>query len=129
MPSRGRRRRQQSSAADAVLSRPLAPLFSGLPSLTPLKDVEDRRTWHPVGPFRPARQLGGHPVHPVNVNKPKNQKFKRQLPFGLKFAVPENTVICVRRKRRKEVLHALKKTGKGRGRKRPTKNWYSKIGC
>jgi len=46
------------------------------------------------------------------------------------FQYPWQVMICVRRKRRKEVLHALKKTG-GRGapHKKPRRNYWSEVRC
>lgn len=126
----GRRRGSKSSTpiADAVfLSRPLTGrLISNSPkAFDPLTEVEDRRTYHPLDAFRPAMDIGGTQTTQRVVKK----SFKRQLPFGLSFGVPETTAICVRRKTRKEVLFAKRKTGKGKSRRRPTRNWFSKIGC
>lgn len=127
----GRRsRRSSTTTPDAFFQPPprtLAPLFRDLasPQVGPLSEIEDRRTYHPLDDFRPAMEIGGTHTTPRVVKK----SFKRQLPFGLQFAVPEKTIICVRRKTRKEVLHAKRKTGRGKGRRYPTKNWFSKIGC
>lgn len=130
-----RRRDRDTPEADAVLHQPLAQLLSPAPmparalvtyQPTNLLDVEDRRSYHPQNIFRAPKQFSGHPVKPHVI---KNQpKFKNQLPFGLKFAVPENTVICVRRKQRREVIFAKNKSGGG-SRRKPRKNWNSKIGC
>lgn len=128
MSRRGRRDRSSTPIADAVFDTPLTNrLLSYTPSPQgPLIDVEDRRTWHPEDFFRPAMEIGGTRTTQRVVKK----SFKPQLPFGLQFAVPEKTAICVRRKTRKEVLHAMRKTGGGqRRRNKPTKNWYSKLGC
>jgi len=38
------------------------------------------------------------------------------------------TMVCVRRQQRREVLHAFSQTGKG-GQKSPIYNWQSKIHC
>lgn len=38
------------------------------------------------------------------------------------------TMVCVARQERREVLHAFQKTGQG-GQKRPVYNWKSKIHC
>lgn len=91
-----------------------------------LTEIEDRRSHHPLGVHRPARQDTGHPVKPHKVAKPT--KF-RQLSAGFQFAQPERTLICVRRKQRKEVLFAKRKTGKGVRRRRPRRTWLSNIGC
>lgn len=138
MSRRGRRGRNKSDSAtrDAVTSTPLADrLFMG--SLRPqapfstaahvvLTELEDRRTYHPLGFFRPARTTEGVPSGPLKV---KSKPFRRSLPFGLQFGVPDKTIVCVRRKRRKEVLHALRKTGGGAGRRKPKRNWLSSVSC
>lgn len=98
-----------------------------MPSRSSLQDIEDRRQFHPLEFFRPARTVYGGPSS-VTVKQPA-RKFSRMLPFGLSFEAPKKTVICVRRKQRKEVLHALKKVGRGRGGGRKRRNWYSSISC
>lgn len=46
------------------------------------------------------------------------------------FALPWQVVICVRRKRRREVLHAMGKTGKGQAKQKPSvRNYYSNVRC
>lgn len=95
-----------------------------------LTEVEDRRTFHPLDFFRPARQLSGHPVQPVNVNHKKvagRPFFKFPAP-GLAFTRPAQVTMCVRRKQRREVILAKKFQKRGRGTPK-RKNWYSKIGC
>lgn len=134
----GRRKHRNYSEPNASLkthfSRPLTVRLSRLDFVSPavnLAQVEDRRTHHPLDFFRPARMLSGHPVQPLNVNKLKRPaKFKSPVvPHGLRFAVPEKTVMCVRRKKRREVLFAKKRAGGAGSRKPKTRNWYSKIGC
>lgn len=76
----------------------------------------DLRRWHPdpvaaVFSFnRPHARLTEQPN--VNVRKPAARGTK------LRFAVPEKVSICVRRKSRREVLFALRRTGKGSKSKR-----------
>lgn len=136
--SRRSRRRRSTDRTDAIASQIANPrLFRPTPlivtRLPPVHraEVEDRRTHHPLGFFRPARMITGHPSH--LVAKPGPAKFRRaslQVPKAIAFEAPKKTLICVRRKQRKEVLHALKKTGKGGGkRRRPRRNWYSAISC
>lgn len=135
MATRRRKRERRASADLKNLNRPLTVrLLRPLPaparfSQSPRQAVEDRRSHHPLGFFRPARQWSGHPVKPHVVSKPT--RHRAQLPFGLRFAVPQKTLICVRRKTRKEVLHALHKVGKGRSgfRKKRSRNFYSRISC
>lgn len=49
----------------------------------------------------------------------------------LGFHLPWQVVICVRRQRRREVLHALKRTGAGsaRNQKPAVRNYYSNVRC
>lgn len=129
MSRRSRRRRQVNTRAERDASVSLTdrlhrPLFT--PTILDLRDVEDRRTFHPLGDFRPARATSGHPVKP-HVVKPA--KSSRALSYRINFAVPKRTVICVRRQTRKEVLHALRKVGRGRGGGHKRFNWQSEVSC
>lgn len=134
MSRRGRSRRNDSHTPERV-SPPRSltpPLLRELASPTALRLVEDRRAHHPLQEFRPARQVSGHPVKPHVIKRSTNNHvLGRHLPIPLKvqFAEPKRTAICVRRGQRKEVLHALKKTGRGRGGGRKKRNWYSDVSC
>lgn len=130
MSRRSRRRNQDNSTIPDAVTHPHTPLTDkllGNPTepASPLTEVEDRRTYHPLDVFRPAMEIGGTQTTQRVVKKSPYSK----LPFGLSFAKPDATIICIRRNQRKEVLHAMRKTGRGQSRKRPSKNWYSKIGC
>lgn len=126
MSRRRRRQRSDSDRPSAVSQRPLATLLRPSPAPpAPLRLIEDRRTYHPLGPDRPARQVSGHPSKPLQVKPSK--KFR--LPPQLGFSDPTRVVVCVRRKTRKEVLFALKKMGAGKRRRRPRRNWLSNIEC
>lgn len=128
MARRGRRERKANiSVPSAITPRSLTPrLLGNVLQPSPRQLVEDRRTYHPLEFFRPARTVSGTNIDPVVVKK--SRPFKAALPFGLRFSVPDKTLICVRRKERKEVLFAKRKTKKGSGSKK-RKNWFSKIGC
>lgn len=104
-------------------------LLADLTSLEPLRLIEDRRTYHPLEFFRPARTTSGHPAQPLKVTPTPKNKSRPFVARGLSFSLPQKVVICVRRKQRKEVLHAFNKTGRGSGRTRRRKNWFSKVGC
>lgn len=129
--------RGRGSSSDAHVSTPsLTPrVAQSFVNLTPLSTylsmIEDRRTWHPDGPTRAARSIpGGSPSQVVIKKAPA--KFKRPysyVPTDTRFAVPEKTIVCIRRQRRKEVLFAKKKTGRGRGRKNPKRSYWSAISC
>lgn len=129
---RNRRGRDPSAIARAV---PALPRVT--PSLSPvdLSIFEDRRTYHPERAYRPARTFSGPAARPVLTDKPAKpspfqslRKFSRQTKAKLTFQAPDHTLICVRRHRRKEVLHALRKAGK-RGQRKPKRNFYSAIAC
>lgn len=115
---------------------PLATMRARQISLFPdLTEIEDRRRWHPLGAHAPAAGLS-KPRHRLKMSEPLPPN---RDPFGdtlrkrgssptIAFSVPTPVAICVRRKQRKEVLHALKKTGKT-GQKRPRRSYYSSISC
>lgn len=129
MSRRARRRRESIPVPSAYRPpRSLTPLLRDFTPAAPLRLIDDRRTYHPLKHFRPAKQLSGHPVGPVVVKTPSN-KNRAFIAHQLRFAAPKKTLFCVRRKQRKEVLHALKKVGKGKGGGRKRRNWYSNIGC
>lgn len=115
------------------------------PAAPPREDlrlVEDRRTFHPEQANRPAKLRSGLPA-PVTVtnrtrDKPRTKSARAQINrFGVKvhsqtkgiltFAAPKETLVCVRRQRRKEVLFAKKRTGSGN--RNPKRTWLSKISC
>lgn len=127
MSRRGRRRRHE---ADEIFLNPVSlvtpSLLSPLTSPRDVLDLEDRRQYHPEDYYRPARSVTSEDRN-VNVKTPA-KKFSPALPFGLQFAVPDRVAVCVRRKQRREVLFAKGRGGGGR-RKRPHKNWHSKVSC
>lgn len=88
-----------------------------------LREIEDRRNFHPAGPQRDARSFALS-SHSLSASPSK----RRDVPRGVSFAVPDEVLICVRRRQRKEVLHALDKTGRA-GQKPPRRNYYSDIHC
>lgn len=107
-----------------------------LPTLSPsrqwdledyLLSIEDRRTSHPDGPVRAPRSTQAFHVSYKTAPAGRNSN-PWDVPSGIQFEDPSRVLICVRRKQRKEVLHALKKTGK-RGQKRPRRGYYSEIHC
>lgn len=130
-----RRSRTNSHRPDAfideLLSPPIVPSPRPLPELRGLaqaravvKSIEDRRFWYP-GPVRPARSLhGGGRIVPSKAPKLAG----RFPPSGLSFDAPHKVAVCVRRKERREVLFAMKRTGKG-SRSRRRRNKFSNMGC
>lgn len=96
--------------------------------------IEDRRTWRPdalaairirasVAPARVQVARPGRSPRPGRAFSFFNP------PVGLQFRAPRGVLICVRRKIRKQVLHALRKTGKGSGRRPRRRNAWSGVKC
>lgn len=113
---------------------PTPSLAFRLPRPTsPLTLFEDRRLHHPEQAQRPALSFRGakHTLS-VTTNTPKKiiGRFgdRSQTKGTVIFSAPKSVLVCVRRKTRKEVLHAFKKTGRA-GQKKPRRNWLSSISC
>lgn len=93
-----------------------------------LQMLEDRRLFHPDGEFRTPRSFFMRPRLVVRNANLKQARSKFSVPSAIGFDVPKRVSICVRRKERREVLHAKKLTRKGsRGGKR--RNFWSNIHC
>lgn len=110
-----------------------------------LQLFEDRRRWDPAGPNAPARSFSTprHRLTLVDRSTPRKINYSStpyaSSPFAtgmsqtkatIAFAEPRRVLLCVRRQQRKEVLHALRKTGPGSGASRYD-NWneYSNVRC
>lgn len=100
-----------------------------------LRSIEDRRTWHPEGVFRPARSFSV-PRHRLSVIGPR---LRSQTPYkafstfdptpvGIGFRSPARVLVCVRRKIRREVLHARGVAGSKGIRKRRISEFTS-VSC
>lgn len=101
--------------------------------LFPLADIEDRRYYNPQGAFAPARSFSKprHRLKAIDRTPPTGDLFRKnrsQTRALIAFQAPQNVLVCVRRQRRKEVLHALNKAGKV-GQRRPRRSFYSSISC
>lgn len=80
-------------------------------------------------PYRPARLFSGVTASVGLADAPPKKKGTRsRVPVQLAFTAPAETIVCVRRRRRKEVLFAKNKTGK-RGQKRPRRTAWSDTKC
>lgn len=122
------------------------------PSVSPpaAPGVEDGRVWHPSGDARPAFDTAMRPnprivlkdrpsLAPRWGSSPKRIKAaggrsKRPVARALHtkafraFESPSKVLVCVKRKVRREVIHALSKAGRGR-RSRPKYGPHSSISC
>lgn len=118
--------------------------------LRPLADVpsDDRRRWHPDGDNRPVLTRSGT-IASVRVGPASWTVHKRpvvargyfggvmpkgfQVPIGLKFANEWSVSTCIRRKVRREIIHAknlvfkVKRRGAGAGGKRM--DWRYGLKC
>lgn len=116
-----RRGRGSKVRRDAfVIASPDLSLSSGLPVLSaPFVELEDLRDWSPVGPTnRRAFSLPRSSAGLVD-----NGALRR----GVRFAVPEDVLVCVRRKTRREVIFA--RTGGGGGMRRGRRGRWSDVSC
>jgi len=90
------------------------------------QEVEDLR--HNLDTFSPARLLDSL-VAPISVEVPKApRQAPSRVPYQIAFQAPAQTLVCVRRRTRQQVLHAKRKTGKGGQRKSRWRKW-STVRC
>jgi len=90
-----------------------------------LRQIEDRRTFHPQGNKRPARSLNRSQHKLVLADKKTNPRLSNRVQFD----APKRVLICIRRKMRKEVLFAKAKTGKGARARRHRQSYFSEVKC
>jgi len=107
-----------------------------------LRQLEDRRTFHPQGPRRPAAGFF-LPRHRLRIPAPRRSVTVAtapgwgmptlptpetfSLPYQIGFQAPRQVAVCVRRKVRREVIHARGIAG-SRVR-RPRRTEYSGVTC
>lgn len=142
--ARSRRNRRDNSFSHSIANDASLPFSSLLGSPFPspplvydLRAISDRRTWHPEGVYRPASSFNRY-QHTLTVRPvPRQQVVSRSSHYTpyvarsralVRFENPDRVLVCVRRQRRREVLHALRKNGR-RGQKPPRRSWYSSISC
>lgn len=131
MARRGRRgERDTIDIAIPMLERRNAPsavdtlrAFEALTPYSVLQELEDGREWHPLREQRPAEAF--RRSHRMFTDS--RAVFNDRRPTR-EFAHPPGVAVCIRRKTRREVLHALRKTGKG-GSKRRRFTWKSFVKC
>lgn len=134
MRRRRKKDRSERGATATSNQRLLEPSISITPSRSYLQEIEDRREFHPERADRPALSLFGRPhrltEHKVVHRRARPVLLKRSSmpPQPIGFVNPQQVVVCVRRKQRKEVLFALGKTGRG-ARRKPRRTWRSEISC
>lgn len=137
--------RDDLSSLLAQPSRPMRPSPVIVPRTDVWRTIEDLRTFNPGGPYRSAHSFRPSPVNVTrlsNVAIRPSRNIQRTVRSGqrlqtktptlgrdrLAFEVPKSVLVCARRKMRKEVLFAKRKTGKG-ARSRKHRNIWSIVKC
>lgn len=106
--------------------------------------IEDRRVFHPEGPYRPPMTFSARPTRRLVVGKTKKPlvlykapkkllevsrlKVPLDVPRTVRFPRPSNLLMCVRRKIRKEVIFATGNGGRN-GAKKYRRGPYSEVSC
>lgn len=100
-----------------------------VPTPADVLGVVDRRTYTPT----PYRVISSPRKAARLIPDRMGQSIRDQVgpvPSGVQFANPKHVAICVRRKARREVLHALKLTKKrGKGGGKTKRNLWSTVKC
>jgi len=132
------RRRREQRDAPVIAPDSSSGLFSPVrlvpylpPPRTALQDLSDGREWHPLQKARPA------PAINVNARRimapPLADRFGKAIRAwhgrSNAFAVPKQVAPCIRRKQRREVMFAYKRTGKGSRAFHRKRNQWSNIKC
>lgn len=123
--AKGKKSKNRSGTRDALQSLTVR-LRSRAAIGDALREVQDLRAFD-FEPVRPARFLSG-PIASVGVTTPSKKQAPSRVPYQIAFSAPAETLVCVRRRRRKEVLFAKRKTGKG-GQRRPRRSKWSNYKC
>lgn len=126
-----RKKRNRTTQRDVF---PIAtPVLRTTPIIPTRPLVSDRRLYHPDKPFEAPYSVRRKYRRIVEDVRPKlarkssgNAGVRRSV---LRFSVPRKVEMCVRRKRRREVLFALGRTGRGARRRHRRRNYYSSISC
>lgn len=133
MPRRSRSSRsfRSSSRSQSDSLRPSAIVRRSLrytvlaPSLfsNPFSNL-DGRYYHPLRRNRPAVNRDGSTAR-IRVSRPTR---RYRLPYNFSFISPRRVLVCIRRKQRRKVLFAKKRTRRGSGSSRRITR-YSRISC
>lgn len=124
--AKGKSRQKGSGTRD-----PMESLTLGLRSqtaMTGLTMLDDLRAFDFEPDTRPARLLSGVTASVGATHAPKKNQAPSKVPYQIAFSAPAETLVCIRRKRRKEVLFAKRKTGRG-GQRRARWSKWSNTKC
>lgn len=127
--ARGSKSRNRSSERDTKPSL-TTRVARAVPLSHPLSLIQDFRTFDPAPASRPVFRLDGAKSSIVAAPNKNGRTIRSRslLPSHVGFADAPNVIVCVRRKRRREVLFAKRKTRKGAGSRR-RRNQFSNIRC
>lgn len=132
--SRSSRNRTRDVITPVARPRLRSVTLSSFPSsLRPLSShlrlFEDRRTWHPLpSSLRVPRTFNSYARLRITPT-PRYPRHPSTYPSpSISFVAPQRVVLCVRRQRRREVLHALHKAGRG-GQRSPRWTPWSSVRC
>lgn len=109
-------------ATSPLVRSPSQSLFGNL------YEVSDMRAFDFDQDTRPAKLFNGLDASVGATHTPTKNKGLSKVPYQIAFSAPAETLVCVRRSRRKQVLFAKRKTGKG-GQRRPRRNKWSDVKC
>lgn len=90
-----------------------------------VRSIEDRRFFHPERDYRPALSFGRRSSVVISSSVAGRHVG---VPARVRFDLPERVAKCVRRKERREVMFAKRKTRKGAGSRR-RRDWWSDVSC
>lgn len=112
-----------SYAADPLSFLPRRPLVNLL------RLYEDRRAFHPYGPDRLPGTFRQRDAASITLRRSSPAAGNRMPRDVLQFRAPKQVLLCIRRQRRREVIHALGKAGSGSRARNRKRNEYSNISC
>lgn len=115
---------QSAISLESLTSHPLS-LRSTFFSHSDILSLSDARQFTPY-PYHYAGSIADSArVLPRQTRGRSNYDLR-----GHMFSQPDLVSVCVRRQRRREVLHAFNRTGRGGARaRRYRRNYYSDISC
>lgn len=121
------RTRDAPQSLPQVRSAPIK-IYGQFPSLT---EIQDLRTYDISPGTRPAKLFTGSTAsltYEPSSKKPARGKRAKIFHGQVAFNAPAETLVCIRRSRRKQVLFAKNKAGK-RGQRKPRRSQWSSIKC
>lgn len=107
------------------------PSVSYKTNMFALSLIEDRRTHYPgLSPYkRPVvSEAVGRPARLKLIQNPRHRQpsYTKAL---VAFAEPDKLPLCIRRRVRKEVLHAKGVAGSKKPQRKPRRNEFSDVSC